>query len=52
MPTIPGIESVQDAVFSSPFPGAFTEFGKRLGLSIAQKLVDEIFLKLASQEQV
>lgn len=52
MPTIPGIESVQDAVFSSPFPSAFAEFGKRLGFSIAQKFVDKILLKLASHEHV
>jgi len=52
MPTIPGVEGVQDAVFSSPFPGTFAEFGERHGFSIAQKLVDEILLELAAYEHI
>ena len=52
VPAVPGIEGVQDAVFSNPFPNAFVEFKKQLGYSIAQKFVDEIFLELLANERV
>jgi len=52
MPAIPGVKGVQDAVFSSPFPGTLAEFGERHGFSITQKLVDEILLELAAYEHI
>ena len=52
MPTISSIKYIQDAVFSGPFPSAFSEFGKYYGFSIAQKFIDEIFLELAPNEHI
>jgi hypothetical protein len=52
MPTIPGVKGIQGPVFSGPFPSAFVEFGERHEFSIAQELVDEILLELATYEHI
>ena len=52
VPSVPHVKSIQDVMFSSPFPSAFTEFWKRLRLCSTQKLVDEILLELATYERV
>jgi hypothetical protein len=52
MPSVPCIKCIQDAVFPGPFPGAVTEFWKRLKLSATQKLVDEIILELAAYKHI